>query len=413
MAKLAVNGGSKLFTDEFKSLPWPERNEETAELLKELYLSGNWSFNSETEQKFEAAFAKYHGAKHGIFMTNGTVTLECACQAVGVKPGSEVIVPALTWMATALAPFYLGAKPVIVDIDPETLCMDPEKLEAAITKKTAAIIPVHVYGSTADMERILEIANRHGIPVIEDCAHMQGGFWNGRGDGSWGKVGSFSFQQSKTIAAGEGGICITDDDDLAEKIFLIKHIGYVRGAKQGHGCATPHGLVCHNYRATAFQALILLQQLKGLRARILKYGEFAKIVTDGIADIPGVRIQKPGRLANPQGYYTFHMIFDGEPWLSLKNSDIMQAAAAEGVNIGNPTHGPVYRHPLFNLDKNQYRISGGSTCPVCDKLTIDRICGVGHQTMYYPETAHKIVKCLHKLYENIDELKKFAASNKA
>ena len=166
-------------------------------------------------------------------MANGTTTLECSLAVLGVGTGDEVIVPALTWMATALSAFYVGANPVIVDIDPKTLCMDPAAMEAAITPKTKAIIPVHVYGSTADLEKILAIADKHGIPVVEDCAHMQGGFWNGRGVGSWGKVGSFSFQQSKTMASGEGGICITSDPELAEKIYLLKHIGYSRGVKQG------------------------------------------------------------------------------------------------------------------------------------------------------------------------------------
>ncbi len=411
MANLAIMGGNPLLKETVKTLTWPIRTEETAEKLKELYMSGEWSFNSPMEQKFEQEFAESQNARYGVFMVNGTVTLECALQALGVKAGDEVIIPALTWMATAMAVHYLGATPVIVDVEPTTLCMDPALMEAAITPKTAAIIPVHIYGSTADLERILAIADKHGIPVLEDCAQMQGGFWNGKGVGSWGKVGSFSFQQSKVTASGEGGICITDDSELAEKLFLIKHIGYVRGAKQGQGTKTPAGLVCHHYRATAFQALLLSEQLKTLPARIRRYGESAAIMTNAIADIPGVRVQAPGRLSDPQGYYSFHFIFDGAEFDGIDRWVINEACAAEGVGIGNGTHGTVFRHKLFNLSPDKYRIFGGG-CPVCDKISCERALGITHQMMYYKETAEQIGAVVRKVASNIDELRKYAESKK-
>ena len=361
------------------------------------------------EQEFENEFAKYHGTKYAIFMANGTTTLECSLAALGVGPGDEVIVPALTWMATALSAFYVGANPVIVDIDPKTLCMDPAAMEAAITPKTKAIIPVHVYGSTADLEKILAIADKHGIPVVEDCAHMQGGFWNGRGVGSWGKVGSFSFQQSKTMASGEGGICITSDPELAEKIYLLKHIGYSRGVKQGQARRAPEGLICHNYRATAFQALILLEQLKGLHDLIETYGKHARLLTDLTKDIPGLRIQEPGRLANPQGYYSFHFIFDGEQYDGIDVKTIHAACAAEGLGIPNGTHGPVYHHPLFNLKPGQFRFGTGNNCPVCEKI-FPRTLGVAHQVLTDENTMIKLAEILHKVTSNLDELRQYQAS---
>ena len=414
MANLAVLGGDKLVKEDFTQYfpTWPPRDEETAELLKKTYMDGNWSFNSPAEQEFEKAFAEYHGAKYGIFMANGTTTLECSLVALGVKPGDEVIVPALTWMATALAASYIGATPVIVDVEPTTLCMDPEKMRAAITPKTRAIIPVHVYGSTADMEKILEIADAHGIPVIEDCAHMHGGFWNGRGVGSWGKVGSFSFQQSKTMSSGEGGICITNDPELAEKIFLLKHIGYSRGIPQGQAQRAPEGLLCHNYRATAFQAVILSQQLKNLKSMIDSYASNAEYLRNAIKDIPGVRMQAPGRLATPQGYYSFHLIFDGEPFKDIPKAIINEACGAEGFPIGNGTHGPVYKASLFNLnlEKGEYRIPDGR-CAVCEEL-FPRTLGSAHNVLTRRDTMEKLSAVLHKIYDNIDELKQYAASKK-
>ena len=414
MANLAILGGEKLVKEDYLSLfpEWPPRDEETAEILKKVYMEGNWSFNSPAEQEFEKAFAEYHGAKYGIFMVNGTTTLECALAALGIKPGDEVIVPALTWMATALAASYLGAIPVIVDIEPTTLCMDPEKMRAAITPKTKAIIPVHVYGSTADMEKILEIADAHGIPVIEDCAHMHGGFWNGRGVGSWGKIGSFSFQQSKTMSSGEGGICITNDPELAEKLFLLKHIGYSRGIPQGQAQKAPEGLLCHNYRATAFQAVILSQQLKNLKNLIGSYDSNAAFLRDFIKDIPGVRMQSPGRLSAPQGYYSFHLIFDGEPFKDIPKAIINEACNAEGFPIGNGTHGPVYKAALFNLnlEKGEYRIPDGR-CSVCEDL-FTRNLGSAHSVLTRRTTVEKLSAVLLKIYENIDELKQYAASKK-
>ncbi|MBQ9335941.1 MAG: DegT/DnrJ/EryC1/StrS family aminotransferase [Lentisphaeria bacterium] len=414
MANLAILGGPRCVPENqtLPVRPWPPRNEETAEKLKELYLSGQWSFNSPKEQEFENAFARYHGAKYGVFMANGTTTLECSLAALGVGPGDEVIVPALTWMATALAAYYVGATPVIVDIDPATLCIDPAKIEAAITPKTKAIIPVHVYGSTADLEKILDIANRHGIPVIEDCAHMQGGFWNGRGVGSWGAVGSFSFQQSKTMASGEGGICITNDEKLAEKIYLLKHIGYVRGIKQGQAIRAPEGLICHNYRATAFQALILLEQLKELPQIIRTYGEHARLLTDMLQDVPGVRIQSPGRLADPQGYYSLHFIFDGEQFAGIDKKTINDACTAEGFSIGNGTHGPVYRHALFNLTPGQFRFAEGNSCPVCEKIFAKTL-GVSHQVLTYRETVVKMGEIVRKVASNPDELRQYQAGQKS
>jgi len=408
MSQLAILGGEKLLREPVKVLTWPERNEQTAERLKEVYLSGDWSFNSLAEQQFEHEFAAYHGARHAVFMMNGTVTLECALQAVGVKRGDEVIVPALTWMATAMAAYYLGAVPVFVDIEPSTLCLDPARLEAAITSRTRAIIPVHLSGSTADLEKILAIADSHGIPVVEDCAHMQGGFWNKRGVGGWGKVGSFSFQQSKSLSCGEGGICITNDEELAKKLYLLKHIGYGRGLKQGEAVKAPEGLICHNYRATAFQAVILSEQLKRLPDRIRRYNESARIMTEAISGISGVRVQSKGRLAEPQGYYCFHYIFDGEEFLDIPLKAIYDACTAEGVSVGNSSYGPVYKHNLFNLRAHEYRIAAGS-CPVSESLSPKRMLGVSHQTLYYRETAEQIGAVMRKVTSNLDELRTYAA----
>lgn len=403
MSKLALFGGTPV-SEKICPQPWPPISESTADKMRALYLSREWSFNSQAEQDFEAAYAEHHDAKHGIFMVNGTVTLECALLAGGIGEGDEVIVPALTWIATAMAVRYVGAIPVFVDIEPTTLCLDPEKAEAAITPKTKAIIPVHLYGSMADIDKFKAIADKHNLFFIEDCAHMQGGKWNGRGVGTWGNVGSFSFQQSKTLSSGEGGICLTDDDDLATRIYRVKHIGYARNVAQGAASdGPPAGLPCHNYRGTAFEATILKDQLTGLSDLINRYNRTAEIIKGKIADIPGLRIQTKGRLASPQGYYTLAIIFDGEELKNVQLERIIEACAAEGLQL-NGTYGPVYKHLLFNLRKDEYRINGGS-CPVAEIIGTERTAMLAHPYLGCDdENAAKIGEIIAKVARNYKEL---------
>src|SRR5690606_23896169 len=161
------------------------------------------------EPEFARAFAEHHGARHGIFTINGTVTLQCALAAYGIGPGDEVIVPPLTWYATAIAVRHVGACPVFVDIQPDTLCIDPRKIEAAIKERTEAINQVHACEWMAYVDASMAMARRQDLRDIEDCADMHGGIWAGKGIGTLGVVGSFSFQYTKTMSSGEGGICIT------------------------------------------------------------------------------------------------------------------------------------------------------------------------------------------------------------
>ncbi len=363
--ELALNGGTPLCKEPLRPEPWPPVDAQTSEILRDIYFSRQWSFNSPAEQRFQTRFAQCHGAKHAIFMANGTVTLQAALSACGIGPGDEVIVPANTWMATAMAVHYVGAITVFVDVEPATLCIDPSKAEDAAGKKTKAIIPVHLYGSMCNMDDMLSLAREKNLHIIEDCAHMHGGKWKGKGAGSMGSVGSFSFQQSKTLSCGEGGICITNDDDLADRIFRIKHIGYDSNSTQGAAMTgPPPGLTCHNFRATAFQAAILDSQLDHLHQRIEKYNHNASLLSAMIEDCRGVRIQSPGLHASPQGYYGLVLIFDGPPLDSVDDKMIADAAAAEGLTFGR-TYGPVYRHMLFNLHPSQYRIQAGG-CPVAE-----------------------------------------------
>jgi len=403
-SQLALLGGSPLRPEPLQPPAWPPVSEATARRLTEVYLSRQWSFHSPAEREFARDFAAYHDAAHGIFMANGTVTLQCALKALGVGPGDEVIVPALTWLATAMAAHYVGATPVFVDVEPDTLCMDPRKLEEAITERTRAAVPVHLYGSMADMERIMHVCRSRGLHVVEDCAHMHGGKWDGRGVGSIGAVGSFSLQQSKTLACGEGGICITNDAALAERIFRLKHIGYLPEDSQGApGGAPPAGLVCHNFRATAFQAVILQEQLQELPRLLERYEANARRIHERLDGVPGVRVQSRGRLATVQGYYALVFLFDEGPCSQVPLSTILEALRAEGLPAGG-TYGPVYRHELFNLDESRFRLPEGG-CPVAEHVGTESAVVIGHQWLgAETETIDAVAEIVAKVATHGEEL---------
>lgn len=372
MAKLAIDGGKKVFETPIKYPNWPPRYPETAEKIKALYLNDRWSFYGPQEIEFNEKFAAFTGAKRCEAMVNGTVTLECALLALGVGPGDEVIVPAHTWMATGMAPIYCGATTVIADVDPLTLCLDPEKFEAAITPKTKAVIPVHLFGSMADMDKILAIARKHNIKVVEDCAHAHGGKWAGKHVGTLGDVGSFSFQESKLMASGEGGACITNDEKIAEALGRISHIGYQYGAKQGQSTPTPEGMVTHNYRMTEFQAIILLSQLEHLAEFTAERDAKAARFRARLEAIPGITPQAKGRLADPQSYYMMGFMVDHthlKP--GIDRDQVLRALQAEGaLGLGKGWPNVMYKQNGFTPPKSAYRVDSSETAEriVCNQL---------------------------------------------
>ena len=206
---------------------------------------------------FEEEFARFSQVKYGAGVNSGTSALHLALLALGIKPEDEVITVPFTFMATAAAIEYLGAKTVFVDIEEHTYCMDPEKLEAAITERTKAIIPVHLYGQMADMDPICDIARRYGLKVIEDCAQAHGAFYQGKPVGSFGDAACFSFYPGKNLGAGgEAGIMLSNERDIAERVRILRH--------WGQQDRYYHDQLGYNYRMDAMQAAILRVKLKKL-----------------------------------------------------------------------------------------------------------------------------------------------------
>jgi L-glutamine:2-deoxy-scyllo-inosose/3-amino-2,3-dideoxy-scyllo-inosose aminotransferase len=407
--KLAALGGKPIFAKPLQSpwpTPWPPTNKVTERALVKLYRSQTWSWNGPWERKFAADFARLHTARYAVSMANGTVTLEAALHVLGVGPGDEVIVPSLTWLATATAVLYVGAKPVFVDVEPDTLCLDPIQTAAAITRRTKAIIPVHLYGGMADMDRLLALARKHKLKVIEDCAHAHGGMWNGRGLGSLGDIGSFSFQQSKPVSSGEGGCVVTNSDRLLERLFRFKNIGYDLTAKQGKAnSGPPPDLLCHNYRGTEFHAAVLHGQLAGLRALTIRRNRAADFLTRELEKIPGVTIQARGRKATRgrQSYYSFITVLDLAQWGGVTNGTVIRALNAEGVPVIS-TYGSVYRHPLWNAPKSKYRIHSGQ---ISDEVGTARCVGLLHWYLDLPQhDLEKIVAAYAKVQRHAGLLRR-------
>jgi len=210
--------------------------------------------------EFEREFAAFCGARHAIAVANGTAALHLALVAVGVGPDDEVLVPSLTFIATANAVRYCGATPVFVDADPTTWCIDAAGLGARVTPRTKAIVPVHLYGHPCDMDPILDVARRHGLAVVEDAAEAHGAEYRGRRVGALGTVGCFSFYGNKIITTGEGGMCVTDDPLLAEHLRLLRDHGM--DPKRHYW----HDVVGYNYRMTNLQAAIGVAQVKKVPA---------------------------------------------------------------------------------------------------------------------------------------------------
>jgi dTDP-4-amino-4,6-dideoxygalactose transaminase len=299
---------------------------ERTRLLDTLDAGGWWQGDGAVAATFAQNFADYHGARFGMALTNGTHTLEAALIACDIGEGDEVLVPGITFVASASAVLAVNAVPVLVDIDPDTLCIDPEAAEAAVTDRTRAIIAVHVAGAAADLDALMDLCARRGIRLIEDCAHAHGTFWRGRGVGSWGDFGSFSMQRSKLMTAGEGGVLICNDEVLRDRAWAYADCGRVNGEWFYH-----HATVGTNLRMTEWQGAILQAQLDRFPEQNRIRNENAVALAEALAQIPGIRAQRRDPRMDTQGNYCFVFHYDAAEFAGLPLRAFEAALAAEGV----------------------------------------------------------------------------------
>ncbi|MDC9604412.1 DegT/DnrJ/EryC1/StrS family aminotransferase [Xenorhabdus griffiniae] len=284
--KLAINGGSAIRLANFPKWPYYDESEEKA-LLRSLHQGHWWRNQGEENNFFEQEFGQYHNG-YAVTVTSGTVALELALLASGIKPGDEVIVPAFTFISTSMAVQRVGAIPIAIDVLKSTYCIDPNLIEKNITPRTKAIIPVHMAGHLCDMNNIIKIANKHGIFIVQDAAHAHGACGEkGKKIGDWGTLACFSFHNFKLMTAGEGGVVLCPTKELRDLVFLYSNCG--RHAKDKE---YQHTIIATNARLSEFSAAVLRTQLKRLKEQTHIRERNAESLKELLKILPEVTLQE-------------------------------------------------------------------------------------------------------------------------
>ncbi len=337
MSELAILGGTPVRAEPYPA--WPVHDERDVAAVTAVVRSGRWGgypYPGPQTVEFVRRFAELQGGTYAVAMANGTITMEVALRAAGVGWGDEVIIPAYTFQATAAAPMAAGAIPVIVDIDPETYCIDPRAVEAAITPKTRAIIPVHLGAQMADMDAIMDIAEQHGLIVVEDCAHAHGARWRGQGAGTFGHFGSFSLQSSKILTTGEGGVLLCRTAELAARAASIIDCGRPHAVAPPHhelqtpGEDEPVFTLGANYRMTELQAALGNVALERFPEQARQREEMAAYLEESLSEVPGVRLLRRDPRHTTRSFYRY--VFAIQPEVFGAEHDVVcYALAAEGI----------------------------------------------------------------------------------
>lgn len=303
--------------------------------------------------EFEAAFAAYCGVRHGIAVTSGTTALHLAVAAAELPPGSEILVSASTNIATALAAYHNGFVPVAVDAEAETWNLDLDLIEGLITSRTKAIIPVHLYGHPVDMDRLREIADRRGLVVIEDCAESHGATVRGRMTGSFGEMACFSFYANKIITTGEGGMILTDDDGLAERLRLLRNLAFT----------TPrfyHELAGYNFRMTGLQAAMGSAQLDRIERIVERKRAVAALYDRHLSGIPG--LQLPVQMSWARNVYWMYAVVV-RPDFGISRDELARRLRADGIDT-RTFFCPMNQQPFLRRQTGFRDVA----CPVADEL---------------------------------------------
>jgi dTDP-4-amino-4,6-dideoxygalactose transaminase len=360
VSQLAINGGAPVRTAPWPQ--WPVFDAQDEQRLLEVLRSGNWWRHSygegvelaedeadpkSTVARFQRAFARAHDCKFGICAANGTVTMEIGLRAMGIRPGDEVIIPPYTYVATATAVLTVGAIPIFADIDADTYNLDPRRVAEAITERTTAIIPVHFGGQPCDMDAINDLARQHNLKVLEDAAHAHGSAYNGRKCGALADMGSFSFQLSKNMTAGEGGVITTNRADYAETCEMLVWAG----RKKGHPWYQ-HFVLASNARMTEFQGALLLGQLRRLPEQNARRTASARLLDELLGAVEGIDplVTLPSTTSHSHHIYMFR--YHPDAFAGVGKARFVAALQAEG--IGGAFAGytmPLYRNPMF-VEKN-------------------------------------------------------------
>ena len=389
---------------------WPIHDESEESQLLDVLRSGEWWYGARV-RRFEQEFAAFQGAAFGVTCTNGTTAIEMGLRAIGVIPGDEVIVPPYSFIATATAVVTIGAVPIFADIDSNTLCLDPDDVAKKITTRTRAIIPVHVAGRIADMMRINDLAKGHNLKVLEDAAHAWGSKFDGRGAGTLGQCGTFSFQVSKNITAGEGGILVTDDKSLADLCRSFSHCGRTEGSEW-----YDHNNLGSNLRITEFQAAVLLAQLGRLEEQVARRERSAALLDEALAGIPAIRQLAPAPRMTRRSYHLYiFRIIPAE--LGMTRRRFLDALQAEGVPASEGWYRPLYRNgvfanahvgprhgirsPLAGMGVDYRDVA----CPVCEQVCGDAVWLPQYALLADESKIQRLAEAIRKVVANAPALR--------
>lgn len=407
MAQLAIHGGKPVITRSLGGT-WPVWDEREEKALLETLRSGIWWRGGHQDPaasqvaRFEDEFLRFQGGTYCVCVTNGTQAIECALKALGIGPGDEVLVPALTFVASGTAIALVGATPVFVDVDPETYNLSPDAMEAAITARTRGVVVVHNGGYPADMDRVRAIAQARGLRVVEDCAHAHGSQWRGEGVGHLGDFGTFSFQMGKTLTAGEGGCVITDDAKLAELAYTYHHIGRIPGRPfyEFHRLAS-------NLRMTEWQGAILRTQLQRLPEQTRVREANATYLATGLRGLAGVEPIRRDPRVTRWGFYYWNLHYRADALGGVPRDVFIKAARAEGLPVGPGAHGGcIYKNPVFQTGDGGMPAYTSVVCPVAERISANQALSLPHRTFLgTTEDMDLILAALRKLSDNVDELR--------
>jgi len=423
MNKLAIKGGPKAVqTDPGDIFSWPIITKEDEEAALEVLRAGKMS-GTDVTRKFEEEFAKWHGVKYALAHNNGTAALHAAMFGCGVGVGDEIICQSLTYWASALPALSLGATIVFAEVDPNTLTLDPKDVERRITDRTKAIVVVHYCGYPTDMDPIMEVAERHGIKVIEDCSHAHGGLYKGRLVGTIGHVAAFSLMSGKSLIAGEGGILITNDREIYERAVAFGHYERTHEVLTVPELKRFAGLPLggYKYRMHQISSAVARVQLKYYRERMEEIQRAMNYFWDLLEGVPGIRAHRPPKDSGSTmgGWYAPHGLYVPEELNGLSVEKFCEAVRAEGVSSCNPgANFPLHLHPMLN-EADVYghgkptRIANASrdvrqpegSLPVTESLP-SRIFSIPWFKKFYPKVIEEHALAFRKVAENADELLK-------
>lgn len=407
MKKLAINGGDPLLPRGLEK-KWPIFGKEEEEALSKVLESKSWCsagyIGGKKVAEFEEKFSDYIGTNYATCVPNGTQALELAFRAIGIEPGNEVIVPAVSFISSATAVTFAGGIPKFVDVDPDTYQISPEAVKESINDRTKAIEPVHYGGYPADMDSIMEIARDNDLYVIEDAAEAHGTKWKGEKVGSIGDIGCFSFQQGKPLTCGEGGALTFDGEELKEKVFSLANLG-----RKTEGEKYKHYLPAGNYRMSEFLGSLLLAQFSRFEKQTRKRYENGEYLRERLKEIDGVGTLKDDSRITNRGYYFFFVRYDPSSWGDTSRDRFLEALKAEGVPCSTAHNDPLYQNPAYkNIDKKflygrdiDY---SEANCPEAERIYSSEAIALGKDLLMTKENVNGILNAIQKIRENSDEL---------